>query len=108
MWEVRYGEQAAQERSTMPARERVALDQATANFAVLGPSLPPPQLCAGRQWITRTATEGRAKSPASPLRVGDVFAVLAVGPETQTSPREFERMVRVATQRMEKLSDEGT
>ena len=40
-------------------------------------------------------------------RVGDVFVVAAVGPEAQASPRDFERMVRFAIQRMEKLSDEG-
>jgi len=36
-----------------------------------------------------------------------VFVIAAVGPEAQASPGEFERMVRFAIQRMEKLSDEG-
>jgi hypothetical protein len=34
-WGVRYLEEAAQERSTMPARERVALDRAAAKAECL-------------------------------------------------------------------------
>ena len=57
--------------------------------------------------LDREGNAGRSAWRALYRRVGDVFVIAAVGPEAQASPREFERMVTLAIQHMEKLSDEG-
>ncbi len=94
----------------MPARERVALDRATMKLEVLGPGWPFPHqsdMRGGSCLRELRLRAGRSAWRALYRRVGDVFVIAAVGPEAQASPREFERMVRSAIQRMEKLSDEG-
>ncbi len=94
----------------MPARERVALDQAIAKLEVLGPHLPHPHqsdVRGGGGFRELRLRAGRSAWRALYRRVGNVFVIAAVGPEAQARPREFERMVKVAMQRMEKLNNEG-
>ena len=91
-------DEAAQERSRMPTRERVVLEQATTKLALFGPHLPFPHQSDVRG--------GRSPWRALYGRIGDVFVVAAVGPEAGVNPREFERMVRLAIHRLEKLSYE--
>ena len=94
----------------MPARERVALDRAAMKLEVLGPGLPFPHqsdVRGGGGLRELRLRAGRSAWRTLYRRVGDVFVIVAVGPEAQASPREFERTVRFAIQRMEKLSNEG-
>lgn len=90
----------------MPARERVALDQATAKLEAFGPHLPFPHqsdVRGGGGLRELRLRAGRSAWRALYRRVGDVFVIAAVGPEAQTNPRGFERIVRFAIQRMEKI-----
>lgn len=103
-------EEAAQERSTMPARERVALDHATVKLEIFGPHLPHPHqsdVRGGSGLRELRLRAGRSTWRALYRRVGDIFVILAVGREAQARPREFERMVMVATQRWGKQSNES-
>lgn len=104
MWTVRYLNDAAKEREVMPAREKVALDQATAKLEVLGPVLPYPHQSAVREapgLRELRPRAGRSAWRALYRRVEDSFLVAAVGPEAQSDRRGFDRMVKLAVQRLE-------
>lgn len=102
VWEVRYLEEAAQ--------ERVALDRATMKLEAYGPQLPFPHQSDVRGGGGFRELRLRARQSAWRAlyqRVGDIFVIAAVGPEAQARPHEFQRMVKFAVQRMEQLSNEG-
>ena len=97
------------EREMMPARERVALDQARAKLSVHGPSLPYPHQSAVRGVGAAGLRElrpraGRSAWRALYRRLGDVFVIAAVGPEAESDRRGFERMTRLAVVRLEEIT----
>ena len=109
VWEVRYVDAAAKEREMMPARERVALDQARAKLAVHGPSLPHPHQSAVLGAASAGLREPRPRAGRSAWRalyrrIGDVFVIAAVGPEAESDPRGFERMTRLAAARLKEIT----
>lgn len=76
----------------------------------IGPTLPYPHSSAVRD--ADRLRELRPRAGNSPCRafyrqIGDVFVVVAVGPEAQVKPQGFTRAVRAAEDRLNKLEDEG-
>lgn len=109
MWEVLYNPDAEVERSKLPAQERVAVENAVEKLKVLGPALPFPHQSGVRGAEGLRELRPRAgKSPWRPLysRVGDVFVILAVGPEAKTDRRGFNRAVDAAERRLAEIERE--
>src|SRR5260370_8131522 len=97
-----------QEGREVAAREGVALDRATMKVEVLGPGLPFPhqsEVRGGGGLRELRLRAGRSAWRVLYRRVGDVFVIAAVWPEAQAHPNKFERMVTLATRRMERLSE---
>jgi hypothetical protein len=103
VWEVVYHPEAEVERSDIPPRERVAIANVEEKLSVLGPELPFPHQSSVQGGKGLRELRPRAgRSPWRPLycRVGDVFVVLAIGPEAQNDRRGFNKAVSVAKQRL--------
>jgi hypothetical protein len=112
MWEVVYHPDAETERSELPAKERVAIAHVVEKLEALGPDLPFPHQSAvrGGKGGVRELRPRSGRSHWRPLyrRIGDVFVVLAVGPEAEHDRRGFNRAVSVADERLrEVLREEG-
>jgi hypothetical protein len=106
VWDVRYHEEAEQERNAMPATERVALEHATDKLATFGPHLPFPHQ--SRVQSVKDLRELRPRAGRSAWRVlyrrsGDVFVIAAVGPEAESGPRGFKRTVSNALRRLQEV-----
>src|SRR5215210_6375541 len=104
MWEVRYHPEAQDEYDNLPVQERTAIANAVGKLKIHGPNLPHPHQSAVRGSGAEGLRELRPRSGRSrwrPLygRVGDVFVILAVGPEAQTDRRRFNGAVRAARER---------
>ena len=112
MWEVVYHPETEAERSKPPIKERTAIAHAVEKLETLGPDLPYPHQSAvrGSKGGVRELRPRGGRSPWRPLyrRIGDVFVVLAVGPEAQNDRRGFDRAVSAAEERLgELLREEG-
>jgi hypothetical protein len=112
MWEVVYHPDAEAERSEIPTKERTAIAHVVEKLEALGPELPFPHQSdvRGAKGGIRELRPRGGRSPWRPLyrRVGDVFVVLAVGPEAQNDRRGFGRAVSAAEERLgEVLREEG-
>jgi hypothetical protein len=112
VWEVVYHPDAEAERSELPAKERVAIAHIVEKLEALGPDLPFPHQSAvrGGKGGIRELRPRSGRSPWRPLyrRIGDVFVVLAVGPEAEHDRRGFNRAVSAAEERLrEVLREEG-
>ena len=109
MWVVAYLPEAEQERAVLPMAERAALINADSKLGVFGPQLGYPHTSAVRdadRLRELRPRAGRSAWRALYRQVGAVFVVAAVGPEAQSDPRGFERAVRRAQQRLEKLEED--
>jgi len=109
MWVVAYLPEAEQERALLPKAERAALINADAKLGAFGARLGYPHTSAVRD--ADRLRELRPRAGRSPWRalyrqVGEVFVVAAVGPEAQSDPRGFERAVRRAVKRLERLEED--
>lgn len=74
----------------------------------LGPQLPYPHSSAIKDADRLRELRPRAgRSPCRAFyrRIGDEFAVAAIGPEAQVNQREFDRAVQVAEDRLNKLEE---
>ena len=105
MWEVRYHPKALDERDKLTVQERAAIAKAVEKLNLFGPNLPHPHQSAVRGSGAEGIRELRPRAGWSrwrPLygRVGDVFVILAVGPEAQTDRRRFAGAVRAAKERL--------
>ncbi len=112
MWEVVYHPDAEAERNETPTKERVAIGHVVEKLEALGPDLPYPHQSAvrGSKSGVRELRPRGGRSPWRPLygRVGDIFVVLAVGPEAEKDRRGFNRAVLAAEERLrEVLREEG-
>jgi|SRR5215211_2936302 len=112
MWEVVYHPDAEAERGEIPIKERTAIAHVVEKLEALGPDLPFPHQSAvwgGKGGVRELRPRG-GRTPWRPLyrRIGDVFVVLAVGPEAETNRRGFDRAVSAAEERLrEVLREEG-
>jgi hypothetical protein len=108
MWVVVYLPEAEQERAVLPNAERAALINADAKLGAFGPHLGYPHTSAVRdadRLRELRPRAGRSGWRALYRQVGEVFVVAAVGPEAQSDRRGFERALRRAVQRLEKLEE---
>jgi hypothetical protein len=107
MWEVVYHPEAEGERSKMPTKEQVAIAHVVEKLVASGPKLPYPHQSAvrGGQGDVRELRPRSGRSPWRPLyrRIGDVFVVLAIGPEAQSNRRGFNRAVSIAEARLREV-----
>jgi hypothetical protein len=109
MWVVVYLPQAEQERAALPKAERAALINADAKLGAYGAQLGYPHTSAVRDAGSLRELRpraGRSAWRALYRQVGEVFVVAAIGPESQSDPRGFDRAVRRALQRLAELEDE--
>jgi hypothetical protein len=104
MWEVVYHPDAEAERSKTPTKERTAIAHVVEKLEALGPDLPYPHQSAvrGSKGGVRELRPRSGRSPWRPLyrRIGDVFIVLAVGPEAESNRRGFDKAVSAAEERL--------
>lgn len=112
MWEVVHHPDAEEERRQLPSKERDAIAHAIEKLQALGPRLPYPHQSSvrGSKSGIRELRPRGGRSPWRPLygRIGDVFVILAVGPEAQHNRRGFDRAVSAAEGRLAKvLREEG-
>jgi hypothetical protein len=112
MWDVVYHPDAEVERNKPPTKERTAIAHVVEKLEALGPDLPYPHQSAvrGSKGGIRELRPRSGRSPWRPLyrRIGDVFVVLAVGPEAENDRRGFDKAVSVAEERLrEVLREEG-
>lgn len=110
VWEVRYHPAAEGERDKLPVRERQAVSTAVEKLEALGPDLPAPHqshVRGGKSGI-RELRPRSGNSPWRPLyrRIGDVFVVLAVGPEAENDRRGFDKAVSRAEDRLTEIERE--
>ena len=109
VWEVRYHDEAEQERNALQATERVALEHATDKLATFGPQLPFPHQ--SRVQSVKDLRElrpraGRSAWRALYRRLSDVFVIAAVGPEAQSDPRGFRRAMTSALRRLQEVESD--
>jgi len=110
MWNVAYLPEAADERADLPARDRVAVDNAVAKLEAMGPALPYPHSSNVEGWNDLRELRPQAgKSPWRPLyrKVGDRFVIAAVGPEAKKDKRGFDKTCERAIDRLTKLEEDS-
>lgn len=104
VWEVRYLQDAREERAGLPVAERVALDRALDKLAAFGPKLPFPHQSSvrGGEGLRELRPRG-GRSPHRALyrRAGDIFLIAAISPEAMADPRGFARSVASALKRLQ-------
>jgi hypothetical protein len=109
MWEVVYLPEAEDERADLPARDRVAVDNAVAKLEAMGPALPHPHSSNVEGWTDLRELRPQAgKSPWRPLylQVGTPFVIAAIGPEAKKDKRGFDRTCQHAIDRLAKLEED--
>jgi hypothetical protein len=109
MWEVLFLAEAEDERQALPARERVAVDNAVDKLEALGPNLGWPHSSAVKGWENlRELRPKRGTSPWRPLyrQVGKPFVIAAIGPEAKKDQRGFDRACQAAIERLAELEDD--
>jgi hypothetical protein len=107
---VRHHHAAVPELARLPTAERNAMDRALDKLEAFGERLPFPHQSAIRRASPIRELRPRAgRSPWRGLyaRVGDVFVLLAVGPEADVDPLQFSRAVNAAQARLEELTSRG-
>jgi hypothetical protein len=107
-WSVVLHPEAEIERAKLPARERLALDNAVLKLQAVGPNLGSPHSSDVR--AANGLRELRPRAGRSPYRgfyrrIGDVFVLAAVGPEAEVDRRGFERAAKAAEQRLDAIED---
>jgi hypothetical protein len=107
-WAVVLLPQAEAEFRRLPASERVAVLNAAKKLEALGPDLGYPHSSAVRD--ADRLPELRPRGGRSAWRVfyrrlGETFALAAVGPEAEADPRGFKRAVAAAEGRLEEVED---
>jgi len=110
MWEVVYLPEAEDERADLPARDRVAVDNAVAKLKALGRALPHPHSSnvEGAEDLRELRPQA-GKSPWRPLyrQVGDPFVIAAIGPEARKDKRRFDKAFQHAIDRLAKLEEDN-
>jgi|SRR5215211_1584669 len=108
MWLVVFHPAAEKELGALATPDRVAVLHAVEKLAALGPALPHPHQSDVRGGNGLRELRPRAgRSRIRPLygRVGDTFAVVAIGPEALVDRRRFDRAVRAAAQRLTEVEE---
>jgi hypothetical protein len=109
MWEVVYLPEAEEERARLPARDRVAVENAVAKLRAMGSALPHPHSSKVEGWEDiRELRPQAGKSPWRPLyrSVGARFVISAIGPEAKKDRRGFEKACQCAIDRLAELKDD--
>jgi hypothetical protein len=109
VWEVVYSPEAEEERARLPARDRVAIDNAVAKLEAMGPTLPYPHSSNVEGWDDLRELRPQAgKSPWRPLyrQVGTPFIISAIGPEAKKDKRGFDKACQRAIERLAELEDD--
>jgi|SRR6266852_3032626 len=107
VWIVRYMPEAEDELGALPEPERAAMINADKKLRALGPQLGAPHTSAVLG-IEETLRELRPRAGRSPWRglyrrVGQEFLIAAIGPDAEVDRRGFDRAVRQALDRLEKV-----
>ncbi|MCM1012467.1 MULTISPECIES: type II toxin-antitoxin system RelE/ParE family toxin [unclassified Brevibacterium] len=108
MWRVVDHPDAAVEYRRLDAREAVAVDNAIAKLALLGPSLPYPHSSAVRSAEKLRELRprgGRSITRALYRQFGEVFVVGAYGPEAQHDRKGFAKACRDAELRLNQIEE---
>ena len=107
MWEVGYHPDAQAERRKPHIKARSAIAHAGERLEGFGPGLTYARRSAvrGSKGGVRELRPRGGRSSWRPLyrRVGDVFVVLAVGPEAESDHRGFYRAVSAAEERLREV-----
>jgi len=106
VWRVVFHPEAAAEHRRLPVAEREAIDHAVEKLRAMGPPLPYPHQSDVRGASSLRALRpraGRSAWRALYRRVGQLFIVVAVGPEAEVDPRGFDRTVYAALTRLDDL-----
>lgn len=108
MWDLRYHPDAKAEEDALPPREQVAMINAVDKLRVAGPALSFPHQSAVRSSTVRELRPRGGRSPwrAFYRRVGDQFVVGAIGPEAAVNPQGFQKAVRFAESRINRIEQE--
>jgi hypothetical protein len=107
-WAVVLHPRAEDELRRLPASERVAVLNAAKKLEALGPDLGYPHSSSVRgadRLRELRPRGGRSAWRDLYRRMGDVFAVAAVGPEAEADPRGFKRAVAAAEERLEEVEE---
>lgn len=111
-WTVLLLPQTEAKLRQLPATERVAVLNAVKKLEALGPDLGYPHSSAVRDAdrLRELRPRGEPRGERSAWRafyrrLGDVFAVAAVGPEAEADPRGFKRTVAAAEEQLEEVED---
>jgi hypothetical protein len=99
--------EAEDELTALPEPERAAMVNADQKLRALGPQLGAPHTSAvlGIEGTLRELRPRGGRSPWRGLyrRVGQEFLIAAIGPEAEHDRRGFDRAVRKALDRLEKV-----
>ena len=102
-WTVLFHPDAEDERRVLPARERVALDNAVEKLKEIGPTLGYPHTSdvRGADDIRELRPrQGRSAWRAFYREIGGTIVVGSIGPEAESRPRAFVKAVRKAETRL--------
>lgn len=109
-WRVAYTDEARAEFNQLSVREQAAMIQAVDKLAATGPALPFPH-SSGVQGADRLRglwlRAGRSAFRGLYRRVGEVFVIAAIGPETQADKRGFGRAVAAAQARLDAIEEDS-
>lgn len=100
--------EAELEYAALSAREAVAVDNAIAKLANVGPQLFYPHSSAvsgARKLRELRPRSGRSITRAFYRQVGDVLVIGAYGPEAESDPKGFRRACRAAERRLDELEE---
>ncbi len=105
-WVVIVHPLAADELDLLPVREQKAVENAMNKLEQLGPGLPFPHSSAiqGADRIRELRPRGsNCRWRAFYRHIGEAFVVAAIGPEAHVKPRDFDKAVHAAQQRLNEV-----
>ena len=107
-WQVLILPAAEDELDKLPAKEADAIGKAVEKLKTSGPRLGYPHTSAIKG--ARKLRELRPRQGDSPWRafyrqIGQVLVIAAIGPEAKVDPKEFQRALDAAEERLEDLED---
>ncbi|MBI3967584.1 MAG: type II toxin-antitoxin system RelE/ParE family toxin [Chloroflexi bacterium] len=105
--DVVFHPEALEALARLPTLEQTALSHAVEKLEALGIHLPFPHASHVRGsnsiWELRPRA-GRSRWRAFYRRIGDVFVIAAVGPESQVDPAAFAQSVASAERRLDEIT----
>ena len=108
VWTVVFHPEAESELAALAVAEQAAVLHAVEKLKALGPALPFPHQSnvQGAETLRELRPRaGRSRWRALYGRVGNIFAIVAVGPEAMVDLRRFRRAVIAASKRLEEIEE---